>query len=265
MSHEQYIEKVLEIFNMSQAKVVSSPLASHFKLSSRHRPSTNKEKEDMRRVLYASAVGSFMYAMVCTRPDIAYAVSVVSHFLSNPRRQHCEAVKWIMRYLRGTSNLKLTFGSGKPVLVGYTDSDMAEDVDNRKSTSCYFMTFSGGAMSWQSRLQKCVALSTTEAEYIAVAEACKELLWMKRFMKELWFKQQRYVVYCDNQSTIHLSKNSTVIDVRYHWMRDALSDNLFEIEKIHTNHNGSNMLMKSLPREKLGVWCLIVGMVSPST
>ena len=83
-----------------------------------------------------------------------------------------------MRYLRGTSKLKLTFGSGKLVLVGYTYSDMARDVDNRMSTSGYLMTFLGSVVSWQSRLQKCVALSTTEAEYIAATEACKELLWM---------------------------------------------------------------------------------------
>ncbi|WKA06698.1 hypothetical protein VitviT2T_024587 [Vitis vinifera] len=271
MLQEQYIERMLVRFNMGKAKVVSSPLASHFKLSSRHSPSTDKEKEDMRRVPYASAVGSLMYAMVCTRPDIAYAVGVVSRFLSNPGRHHWEAVKWIMRYLRGTSKLKLTFGSGKPIFVGYTDSDMTGDVDNRRSTSGYLMTFSGGAVSWQSRLQKCVALSTTEAEYIAAAEACKELLWMKCFMQELGFKQQRYVVYCDNQSAIHLSKNSTYharskhIDVRYHSMRDALNDNLFEIEKIHTDNNGSDMLTKTLPREKLGVCCSIAGMVSPST
>ena len=99
MSQKQYIEKVLERFNMSKAKVVSSPLASHFKLSSIHSPSTDKEKEDMRRVLYALVVGSLMYVMVCTKPDIAYAVGVVNRFLSNTRRLHWEAVKWIMRYL----------------------------------------------------------------------------------------------------------------------------------------------------------------------
>ncbi|RVW62633.1 Retrovirus-related Pol polyprotein from transposon TNT 1-94 [Vitis vinifera] len=110
------------------------------------------------------------------------------------------------------------------------------------------------------------ALSTTEVEYIAAAEACKELLWMKCFMQELGFKQQRYVVYCENQSAIHLSKNSTYharskhIDVRYHWMRDALNDNLFEIEKIRTDNNGSDMLTKTLPREKLGVCCSIARM-----
>ncbi|KAJ4718977.1 Retrovirus-related Pol polyprotein from transposon TNT 1-94 [Melia azedarach] len=182
ISQEHYIEKVLERFNMSNAKVVSTPLATHFRLSTKQSPTTDKEKEDMEKVPYASAVGSLMYAMICTRPDIAHAVGVVSRFLSNPGREHWNAVKWIMRYLRGTSNFKLTFGSGKPLLVGYTDSDMAGDVDTRKSTTGYLMTLSGGAVAWQSRLQKCVVLSTTEAEFIAATEACKELLWMKRFL-----------------------------------------------------------------------------------
>ena len=147
MSQEQNIEKVLERFNMSKTKVVSSPLASHFKLSSRHNPSINKEKEDVRKVTYASVVGSLMYVMVCTRPDIAYVVDVVNHILSNSGRLHWEAVKWIMRYLRDTFKLKLTFGSGKPVLVGYTDSDMADDVDNKRYTSGYLMIFLGGVVS----------------------------------------------------------------------------------------------------------------------
>jgi hypothetical protein len=127
---------------MNNAKVVSSPLATHFKLSTKQSPSTDEEKEDMERIPYASAVGSLMYAMVCTRPDIAHAVGVVSRFLSDPGKEHWNAVKWIMRYLRGTSKLCLSFGSGKPMLVGYTDSDMAGDVDTRKSTSGYLITFS---------------------------------------------------------------------------------------------------------------------------
>ena len=114
----------------------------------------------MSKVPYASAVGSLMYAMVCTRSNIAHAVGVVSRFMFNLGKQRWEAVKCIMRYLRGTSILKLTFEDGKPVLAGYTDSDMAGDLDSRKSTFGYLMTFAGGAVSWQSRLQKCVALST---------------------------------------------------------------------------------------------------------
>ena len=203
MSQEQYIEKVLCRFNMDKAKVVSSPLTTNFKLSERDCPSSEKDVEEMDRVPYASAVGSLMYAMVCTRPDIAHAVGVVSRFLSNPGKKHWEAVKWIFRYLRGTSKLGITFGNEKPMLVGFTDSDMAGNKDNMKSTSGYLMTFAGGAVSWQSRLQKCVALSTTEAEYLAVTEAYKELLWLKRFLQELGFKQQRYVVLCDNQSAIN--------------------------------------------------------------
>lgn len=183
----------------------------------------------MKKVPYASAVGSLMYAMVCTRPDIAHAVGVVIRFLSNLGREHWNAVKWVMRYLCGTSSLSLCFGTGKPILCGHTYSDMAGDVDTRKSTSGYLVTFVGGAVSWQSRLQKCVALSTTEVELIAMVKACKELRWMKRFLGELGCAQKRYVLYCDSQSAIHLGKNSTFhgrskhIDVRYHWIRDVLN------------------------------------------
>ena len=122
----------------------------------------------------------------------------------------------------------LCFGDDEPVLEGYTDADMAGDTDSRKSTSGFLMTFAGGAVSWQSKLQKCVALSITKAEYIAVTEACKETLWMKKLLQELSLKQEGYTVYCDSQSAIHLSKNSTYhsrskhIDVRYHWIRDVL-------------------------------------------
>ena len=101
----------------------------------------------MEKVPYASAVGSLMYAMVCTRPDIAHAVGCVSRFVSNPGKEHWNAVKWIMRYLRGTSNMKLCYGSDKHILVGYTDSDMAGDIDSRRSISGFLINFAGGAVS----------------------------------------------------------------------------------------------------------------------
>ena len=139
-----------------------------------------------------------------TRPDIAHAVSTVSRFMSNPGRPHWEAVKWILRYLQGSTNLKLCFGGGEAKLVAFSYSDMAGDVDRRKSTSGYLVTYAGGAVSWQSRLQKCVALNTTKAEFIEVTKASKELLWLKRLACELGFKQDKYVLFCDNQSVIHL-------------------------------------------------------------
>ncbi|GLU00920.1 hypothetical protein SLE2022_182550 [Rubroshorea leprosula] len=154
---------------MDKAKVVSTPLAMHFKLNKNQCPSNDEEKEDMHRIPYASAMDSLMYAMVCARLDIAHEVGLVSHFLSNPRREHWNAMKWIMRYFR---------------------------------------------------------------EFIPAVEACKELLWMKRFTRELGFAQKRYVVYCDSQSAVHLSKNST-----FH----------------------------ALPREKFEACCLIAGMaISPT-
>ena len=161
---------------MKHAKPVSTPLGSHFKLRKKSCSSSKKEKEDIASTIYSSVVGSLMYAMVCTRPDIAHAVGVVSRFMVNPGKDHWEAVKWIFRYLRGSSKLCLTFGDFKLVLEGYIDADWAGDLDGRKSTSGYLFTFAGRAVSWQSRLQKCVALFTTEAEYIAVNEAGKEML-----------------------------------------------------------------------------------------
>uniref|UniRef100_A0A3Q7GYL8 Retrovirus-related Pol polyprotein from transposon TNT 1-94-like beta-barrel domain-containing protein n=1 Tax=Solanum lycopersicum TaxID=4081 RepID=A0A3Q7GYL8_SOLLC len=152
LSQEKYIERVLERFNIKNAKPVNTPLAAHFKLSKRCCPTTKKEKESMSHIPYSSVVGSLMYAMVCTRPDIAHAVGLVSRYLANPSKVHWEAVKWILRYLRGTSNLSLCFGGGEPILEGFTDADMARDLDNWKSTSGYLFKFAGGAISWQSKL-----------------------------------------------------------------------------------------------------------------
>ena len=173
---------------MQGAKSVTSPLAGHHKLSSEQCPSSKEEKEEMSKVPYQSAVGSLMYAMVCTGPDISYAVGVVSRFMINPGETHWNAVKWILRYLKGTSRSCLCFGSGDPILQGYTDANYAGDADSRKSTSGYMMTYAGGAVSWQSRLQKCVSLSTTDVEYIAAVDAWKEVLWMKNFLQELGMK-----------------------------------------------------------------------------
>ena len=257
LSQEKYVERVLERFNMKYAKSVSTPLANHFKLRRSLCPTTTDEKEKMASIPYSSAVGSLMYCMVCTRPDIAHAVSTVSRFLSNPGKEHWEAVKWIFKYLRGTSKLCLSFGGSKPVLEGFIDADMAGDLDGRKSTSGFLFTFAGGAVSWQSKLQKCVALSTTEVEYIAATEAAKEMLWMKRFLQELGLMQDEYVVFCDSQSAMDLSKNTLYhsrtkhIDVRYHWLRDVIGKELMKLKKIHTDFNPSDMMTKVVTREKL--------------
>ncbi|KAL1194905.1 Retrovirus-related Pol polyprotein from transposon TNT 1-94 [Cardamine amara subsp. amara] len=132
----------------------------------------------MAQVPYASAVGCLMYAMVCTRPDLAQAVSQVNKYMSNPGRQHWEAVKWILRYLRGKTNYGLMFGDEdwKDKAIGFVDSNYGGDLDNRKSTIGYVFTLAGRPICWRSILQSIVTISTTEAEYIAMGEAAKETL-----------------------------------------------------------------------------------------
>ena len=124
--------KVLQRFNMSEAKPVGLTLPVNCKLSGKLSPKTKAKKAEMMKVPYASVVGSLMYAMVCTRPDIGYAVGVVSRFMSNPGKEHWNAVKWILLYLKGTSNMCLFFSSGKAQLDGFTDSDMLVDVDTSR-------------------------------------------------------------------------------------------------------------------------------------
>ena len=208
-------------------------------------------------VLFYKHIFAYQYVMVCIRPDIAHVVRVVSRFLENPNKEHWEAVKWIFKYLRGTSKQCLSFGKGKLVLEGYTNANMVDDLDSRKSTSDYLFTFVGGAISWQSKLQKCVALSTMEVEYIAATKAGKEIVWIKAFFKELDLRQDEYVVYCDSQSAIDLSKNATYhsrtkhIEVRYHWIRDAIELKRFQLKNIHIGKNAADMMTKVVPRQKL--------------
>ena len=149
------------------------------------------------------------------------------------------------------------------MLDGYTNANMSGDIDSCTSTSMYFMTFAG-VVSWQSKLQKCVALSTTEAEYIAGTEACKELLWMMIFLEELGLNQERYILYCDSQSAIHLAKNAAYhaqtkhIQRRYHWIRKMVEEKLVAFEKVHTDQNGFDMLTKILPKSKIEA-CHLLG------
>ena len=265
LSQEEYIEKVLERFVMQNAKSVSTPLASHFRLSKDMCPKTQEEIVHMSKAPYASAVGSLMYAMVWTRPDIAHAVGVVSRFMENPGNEHWQAVKWILRYLRGTSTHALCFGGTDICLQGYADADMAGDKDTRRSTTGYVFTIGGTPVSWASKLQKIVSLSTTEAEYVALTEASKEILWLDRFLEELGQKQDNCVLYSDSQSAIHLAKNSAFhsrtkhIEVRYHFIRNLLEEGQLKLAKIHTSKNPADMLTKVVNKEKLSFCSTSIG------
>jgi hypothetical protein len=185
LSQGEYIEKVLERFRMHNEKPVSTPLTSHFKLTKEMCPKTQEEIKYMSRVPYSSTVGSLMYVMVCTRPYIAHAVGVVSRYMNNPGKENLEAVKLILRYLKGTTTHALCFGGPYIVLQGYVDSDMEGDKDSRRSTIGYAFIVGGTTIIWILKLQKVVALSTTEEEYVVATEASKEMIWLQRFMEEL--------------------------------------------------------------------------------
>jgi hypothetical protein len=187
LSQAGYVKKVLERFSMENAKPVSTPLANHFRLSTSQCPTTVEETEDMSKVPYASAVGCLMYAMVWTMPDLAHVVSVVSKYMANPGKQYWNAVKWIFRYLKGITDYGITFVRQKSDLsvMGYVDADYAGDLDDRRSTTGYVFTLAGGPICWKSMIQSTVAMSTTEAEYMAVAKAVKEALWLTGLVKEL--------------------------------------------------------------------------------
>ncbi|GJS17908.1 retrovirus-related pol polyprotein from transposon TNT 1-94 [Tanacetum coccineum] len=185
LSQEKYIGNVLEKFNMKDAEARCQPLRDHFKLSKKQAPKTEASRRRMAKVPYASALGSEMYAMVCTMSDIAHAVRVVSRFMSNPGRGHLKAVKWLLRYLKGTSKATLCFIRKEVVLEGFSDLDNGGCLDSGKSTTSYVFTVGGIAVNWMSRIQKCVAMSTTKVEYMAIAEVGKELVWLKNFLEEL--------------------------------------------------------------------------------
>ncbi|KAM7461045.1 hypothetical protein LguiA_029166 [Lonicera macranthoides] len=257
LTQRQYLEKVVARFGMENSKPVSVPLAPHFKLSATMAPSSEEEVEYMAQVPYASAVGSLMYAMVCTRLDIAQAVSIVSRYMANPGKPHWQAVKWVLRYLRGTMDKGLVFEkSGTSTIEGFVDSDYAGDLDKRRSTTGYVFTLGSGPLSWRSMIQSVVALSTTEAEYIAVTEAVKEAIWLRGLVSDLGLKPEKVVVHCDSQSAIHLAKNQVHhgrtkhIDVRYHFIREIIENGVVNLVKIGTKDNPADMLTKVIPLAK---------------
>lgn len=241
---------------MQDAKLVNTPIGAHFRLEAIKEQDEKTEANFMKNVPYSNGVGSVMYAMVSTRPDIAYGVGLVSRYMSRPSRVHWQAVKWLLRYLKGTSKVGLVYRGNQHnnhIVEGYCDSDFAGDLDKRRSLSGYVFTFGGNTVSWKSSLQHVIALSSTEAEYVALTEAVKEALWLRGFISELGFVQKKVSIHCDSQSAIHLTKNSVFhertkhIDVKLHFVRDILTKELVEIVKISTDVNPADMLTKVIP------------------
>ncbi|GJZ29608.1 retrovirus-related pol polyprotein from transposon TNT 1-94 [Tanacetum coccineum] len=260
VSQSGYVSKILNNFRIDNGKSVQMPLGGHFKLSLKDCPVRDCDVERMSKVPYANAVGSLMYLMVCTRPDIAYAVSVVSRYLANPGKNHWEAVKWILKYLRGTANVGLVYGTdrGNHVdVTGFVDSDYAKDPDKGRSINGYTFLVQGCVVSWKAMLQHVVALSTTKAEYMALTKAVKEAIWLRGLLEELGVVLNTVAVNCDNQGAIYLSRNHVFpertkhINVRYHFINEVLEAKTVKVLKVGTEHNVVDALSKVVPGRKL--------------
>ena len=234
LSQSGYIKELLARFKMTDCKHVSTPLVVGTKLE----PCLNHVAD---AYPYRELIGALMYLSVGTRPDITHAVSSLSQFNTCYGKAHWEAGKRILRYLKGTSNMKLIYSSVKDTLIGFADADWGSDVTDRRSYSGYAFCLSGGAISWCSRKQRTVALSSTEAEYMSLTDAAKEAIFLSNLMQELGFANlAKTTIYNDNQSAGKLATNpvfyarSKHIDIKMHFIRDTLKDEKFELRYLLT-------------------------------
>jgi hypothetical protein len=274
LSQATYIDVILARFSMQDSKKGFLPFRHGINLSKDQCPKTPEEMVKMKAVPYASAVGSLMYAMLCTRPDICFAVGMVSRFQSNPGQEHWTAVKHILKYLKRTRDHMLVFQSDSLLPHGYTDSDFMSDRDSRKSTSGYVFTLGGGAISWRSVKQSCIADSTMEAEYVAASEAAKEAVWLRNFLFDLEVVpsvQSAITLYCDNSGAVANSKEPRAhkkgkhIERKYHLIREIVQRGDVAVTKIASANNLADPFTKSLPAktfdshvEGMGVRCMAV-------
>ena len=268
LGQSAYIERFLRQHGMWDSKPQSTPMETTA------RPVPAEEgyvaSAELRQI-YQSAVGSLMYAMLGTRPDIAFAVSVVSRFSSNPTEAHYSTVKRIFRYLRSTVTWHLTYRGSLQDLIGYTDSDWAGDHATRKSTSGYIYNLGSGAISWSSKRQPTVALSTCEAEYIGQTQAAKEAVWLKGLLNEIRPKGglQTVIIYGDNQGAIALAKNplhhgrAKHIDIQHHWVRGQIADGHIDLKYVPTDKQVADGLTKALCRDKFEAFRALLGLESP--
>ncbi|KAK8694437.1 hypothetical protein V6N13_071989 [Hibiscus sabdariffa] len=222
--------------------------------------STPQEREQMSQVPYASAIGSIMYDMICTRTDLSYALSMTSRYQANLGEGHWTTVKNILKYLRRTKDVFLVYGGEKELgIKGYTDASFQTDKDDSRTKLGFVFCLNGGAVSWKSSKQDTVADSTTEAEYIAASETAKEAVWIKKFISELGVVPSISDVvglYCDNNGAITQAKEprshqrSKHILICFHLIREIVDRGDVEICKVHTDDNIADPLMKPLAQQK---------------
>lgn len=262
IGQQSHTENILRRFGMEDAKEIRTPVDTSTKLVK----GKDEDTYIMDQQLYQSAVGSLLYLSIVTRPDITYAVSNVAKFCAKPTKQHWVAVKRIFRYLKGTQKYGLLYSKKDFKCVGFSDADWGGDLDDRKSTSGYMFQVGGTAISWRSKKQSCVALSTAEAEYIALASAAQESLWLQQLLSDLKTKQvEPMIIFEDNQSAISMSKNpqfhgrSKYIAIKYHFIREQVCNGKVELKYCKTNDMVADIMTKGLSGEQFEKLRLMAG------
>ncbi|UYV80249.1 hypothetical protein LAZ67_18002148 [Cordylochernes scorpioides] len=237
LDQERYIEELLEKYEMKESKPISTPMDPNYKVT-KISP-IDGENEPVDKVEYQSLIGSLIYLSVSTRPDIAYTISTLGQFSNDPRRQHWNIAKRVLRYLRKTSGLKITFKKSMKELYGFV------------------FYLAGGPIAWESKKQQTVSLSSTESEYIALCEAGKEAVHIRMLLDELGFGEileGPTVLRTDNQGARQLTRNPVYhartkhIDIKWHYIRDIYNEGLVEVVHTPTQENVADIFTKSLTK-----------------
>jgi hypothetical protein len=273
LSQRRYTQDLLERYGFVDSSPVSMPMDPSVSLTSAHTLSMPEDKAFMCTVPYVSAVGALMYLAIAMHPDIAFAVGVLCRFMARPGPEHWKAVKHLFRYLRGTIDYRLTYApdaSAPKPFYAYSNADHGGNRNNSRSTSAYVVKIGSGAVLWMSRLQPIVALSTTEAEFIAAASAGQEVVWMRQLLGELGF-----LIAClsllllDNQSAIQVGKNPEHhgrmkhLDLRFFWLRDVIAAGQIALRYVPTADMAADLLTKGLARIKVAAAIAQLGLTAP--
>ncbi|GKA03290.1 putative ribonuclease H-like domain-containing protein [Tanacetum coccineum] len=261
ISQDKYVAEILKKFDLVNVKAAITPMETKLPLTK------DEEAFDVDVHLYRSMIGSLMY-LTASRPDIMYAVCVCSRFQVTPKTSHLNAVKRIFKYLKGKPNLGLWYPRESPLdLEAFSDSDYGGSNLDRKSTTggCQFL--GQRLISWQCKKQTIVATSTTEAEYVAAANCCGQVLWVQNQLLDYGFNFMNTKIHIDNESTICIVKNPVYhsktkhIEIRHHFIRDCYEKKLIQVQKIHTDLNVADLLTKPFDGPRFNFLLVNIGMV----
>jgi Reverse transcriptase (RNA-dependent DNA polymerase)/gag-polypeptide of LTR copia-type/GAG-pre-integrase domain len=264
---KKYIENMLRRFGMSECKIQDIPMAPGLQLELSKPPDTSHEFQEL--------IGSLLFLSRCTRPDIAYAVHYLSRFFTGYGKVHWETAKKILQYLQGSKQLGILFTKSEleyDVVCGFVDADYGSDRESRKSTTGCLFTFNGAPIVWLSKRQTCIALSSTESEYIALAQGGKEAVWISKMYQELglhFLTDEPICLKTDSQSAIKLAKNPEFhmktkhIDIRHHYIRWLVKTGQVSLDYLPDKSQPADILTKSIVKEKFQSKRCMMGLQQP--